>query len=92
MPVKLNTLNVTDIEIHKKHVKIAYEPVSERTLFDICGTGGDILYTGKLKLGEKVEIDMSDNQDGTYNLYILDGTILHKRTFRLHSGLPVQEI
>lgn len=79
-----------ELKLEAKQVQVFYKVQFENAFYDICNFEGRILFTGKIPLNSELIVDMSACFEGYYNLFILDGTTLIKRTFFLGSGLSFQ--
>jgi hypothetical protein len=92
MSEKETLLSPIELAIVHKKLTFLYEPSAENTLYDLCSLDGRILLTGKINTRQLVSLDLSTFSKGHYNLFIMDGTQVHKRLFHYASDLSSEKV
>ena len=89
MTEKTAEISEAQMMVDDKSVQIYYRPSFENAVYDVCSLEGRILFTGKLEMKANTVVDMSAYSEGSYNLFIIDGSQVHKRRFKLGSDFSL---
>lgn len=71
------------LEVKDRKLLIYYHPNNEYVLYDVCDLNGNILFSGKMSGEYPVVGNIEKLCEGSYQLCIIDGEDLIKKTFKL---------
>lgn len=71
------TTSIPQISIAHDRLDLAYRPMCDRTMYDICDLQGRVVKTGKIT-SDHTSVDLTDIRSARYVLLIVDGDQLSK--------------
>ncbi|MFT4660199.1 MAG: hypothetical protein ACI8XB_000459 [Patiriisocius sp.] len=78
----MKTLETVGVIVHglQKLIKLDYQPISQKAMYDICDLNGRVILSGNIQ-DEITQINISDLISKQYILLILDGDMAVSRKF-----------